>query len=166
MDQIDGVGIVAERGYPGSWESFLEQLLGPKDLSTVWNLASPRSVPCPCQAMHEDDTRKSNKSIHNFKKEKGSLRGRLTRLFALPGALLYWSDPVQAIAVRGHGNQMMTGRPRPFALLAFCCMKREWFEDVRKASTVSISRSRKVNIALTKGMRWDIQPDSGRLEEH
>ena len=82
MDQVDGVGIVAERGYPGSGESLSEQLLGPKDLSTVWSLASPSSVPGPCQAMGEDDTRKSNTSIHNSKKEIGSLRGRLTQRFA------------------------------------------------------------------------------------
>ena len=67
MDQVDGVGIVAERGYPGSRESLSEQLLGPKDLSTVWSLASPRSVPGPCQAMDEDNTRISNKSIHDSK---------------------------------------------------------------------------------------------------
>ena len=67
MNKVDGVGIVAERGYPGSRESLVEQLLGPKDLLTIWSLASPRSVPCPCQAMDEDNTRKSNQSIHIFK---------------------------------------------------------------------------------------------------
>ena len=125
MNQVDSVGIVTERGYSSSREPFFEQLVGPKDLSTVWSLASPRSVPCPCQTVDEDNTGDLIRSIHIFEEEIGSVRGRLTQRFASSGAPLYWSDPVQAIAGHDHGNRTLIGRPIPFAWPAFCWIKRQ-----------------------------------------